>query len=277
MIRFTTRLVVLMTVLGITAAGVAPAAAAPATVIKARTKAKRTGPQKLNGGIHQRLGTRNGPIHLFRPARYDRRTAGIVIYLHGYYVHADAAWREHRLGEQFAASRRNALFIVPEAPASGDEASSWTNLRRLLATVLKRARLQQPGGPLVVAGHSGAYRSIVPFLVEPTLHSLILVDAMYGNEGSFREWLDRAPSNQMTLVVKGTAKWADPFVQAVPGAVSLPRIPDRIDDLTDEQRQAKLLHLESQYGHFELITEGKTLPLLLQRTPLPAIRRSGKR
>jgi hypothetical protein len=261
-----------MTVLGITAAGVAPAAAAPAAA-----KAKRSGPQKLNGGIHQRLGTRNGPIHLFRPARYDRRTAGIVIYLHGYYVHADAAWREHRLGEQFAASRRNALFIVPEAPASGEEAPSWTNLGRLLTTALKRARLQRPGGPLVVAGHSGAYRSIVPFLVEPTLHSLILVDAMYGNEGSFREWLDRAPSNQMTLVVKGTAKWADPFVRAIPDAVSLPRIPDNIEELTEEQRKAKLLHLASQHGHFELITEGKVLPVLLRRTPLPAIRRTGRR
>ena len=85
MIGFTTRLVVLMTVLGITAAGVTPAAAAPAGA-----RATRARPQKLNGGIHQRLGTRNGPIHLFRPARYDRRTAGIVIYLHGYYVHADA-------------------------------------------------------------------------------------------------------------------------------------------------------------------------------------------
>lgn len=239
--------------------------------------AKRVGPQKLGGGVHQRLGTRNGPIHLFRPARYDRRTAGIVIYLHGYYVHADAAWREHRLGEQFAASRRNALFIVPEAPASGDEASYWTNVRRLLTTVMRRARLQRPGGPLVVVGHSGAYRSIVPFLVEPTLRHVILLDALYGNEGDFREWLGRSPQNQMTLVVKGTAKWADPFVRGIPEAVSVPRIPDAIEDLTDEQRAAKLLHLASQYGHFELVTEGKVLPLLLRRTPLPAIRTSRRR
>jgi hypothetical protein len=161
---------------------------------------------------------------------------------------------------------------VPEAPASGEEASSWTYLGRLLTTVFKRTGLPRPGGPLVVVGHSAAYRTIAPWLVEPSLHSLILVDAMYGNEGGFREWLDRAPSNQMTLVVKGTAKWADPFVRAFPDAVSMPRIPDSIDDLTDEQQAAKLLHLESQYGHFELITEGKTLPVLLRRTSLPAIR-----
>jgi hypothetical protein len=266
-IRLACRVALLMTTIAIAAGGVALGAA------RSRSgAATRVGPQRLGGGIHQRLGTRNGPIHIFRPARYDRRTAGIVVYVHGYYAHADAAWREHRLGEQFAASRRNALFIVPEAPASGEEASSWTNLGRLLTTVFKRTGLPRPGGPLVVVGHSAAYRTIAPWLVEPSLHSLILVDAMYGNEGAFREWLDRTPSNQMTLVVKGTAKWADPFVRAFPDAVSMPRIPDSIDELTDEQQAAKLLHLESQYGHFELITEGKTLPVLLRRTPLPAIR-----
>ena len=163
---------------------------------------------------------------------------------------------------------------VPEAPASGTEGSRWTNLRRLLTTVLRRAGLPKPPGPLVLVGHSAAYRTMAPWLVEPALHNVILIDGMYGDEGDFRAWLDRAPSNQMTLVVKGTAKWADPFVKAIPYAVSVPRIPDSIDDLSDEERTAKLLHLGSQYGHFELITEGKTLPVLLRRTRVPLIRRA---
>ncbi len=228
-------------------------------------------------GNHQRIVIKGGPVHLFRPVGYDRRTAGIVVYVHGFYVHADDAWREHKLGAQFVASRRNALFIVPEAPAGPDEVSSWMNLRRLITTALRRAGLTAPRGPVIVVGHSGAYRTIVPWLDDGLFHNLILVDALYGYEAEFRAWLDRKPNNRMTLVVKGTAKWADPFVRALPYAVTARRIPDTIDELPDEQRDAKVLALRSQYGHFELITEGNVLPVLLRRTPLPAIRRASTR
>ena len=229
------------------------------------------------GGTHVRVVTPEGPIHLFRPAGYDRRSAGIVVYVHGYYAHVDDAWHDQKLAAQFAASRRNALFIVPEAPIAPEEQPPWQTLRRLLGTALRRARLLAPLGPWVVAGHSGAYRSIVPWLGEKALHQLILVDALYGNEPEFRAWLDKSPANRMTLVVKGTAKWADPFVRAIPYAVTLPQIPRTIGQLSRRERTTKLLCLRSQYGHFELMTEGNTLPVLLGRTSLPLLRRPGRR
>jgi hypothetical protein len=225
------------------------------------------------GGTHTRLETRHGPVHLFRPAGFDRKTAGVVVYVHGYYTHIDEAWQEHKLAEQFAASRRNALFVAPEAPAAAEEAQSWTSLRRLLGTVLRSARVGTPPGPIVVVGHSGAYRTLVLWLKEPSLHQLILVDALYGNEPDFLEWLGRERSNHMTLVVKGTAKWADPFVRKLPYAITVPEIPSSIYELSREQRAAKLLCLRSQYGHFELITEGRTLPVLLGRGGLRLIPR----
>jgi hypothetical protein len=126
----------------------------------------------------------------------------------------------------------------------------------------------------VVVGHSGAYRTLVPWLDEPSLHQLILIDALYGNEPDFLDWLGREHGNRMTLVVKGTAKWADPFVKGLPYAVTLPRIPGAIGDLSRAERGAKLLCLRSQYGHFELITEGRVMPVLLERTGLKTCRRS---
>ena len=228
------------------------------------------------GGMHVRVVTPQGPIHLFRPAGYDRRSAGIVVYVHGYYAHVDEAWHDQKLAAQFAASRRNALFVVPEAPIAPEEQPPWQSLKRLLTSALRRARLPAPMGPLVVAGHSGAYRSIVPWLDEKGFHQLILVDALYGNEAEFRAWLDKSPANRMTLVVKGTAKWADPFVRQIPYAVSLPQIPRTIGQLSRTERTAKLLCLRSQYGHFELITEGNTLPVLIARTSLPVLRRAGR-
>ena len=234
--------------------------------------AGRVAVEQEAGGSHMRLETNHGPVHLFRPPGFDRKTAGVVVYVHGYYTHIDEAWYEHKLAQQFAASRRNALFIAPEAPAAPEEKPSWTSLRRLLTVVFRMARIREPTGPLVVAGHSGAYRTLVPWLDEPALHHLILIDALYGNEPDFLDWLARERANRMTLVVKGTAKWADPFVKHLPYAVTLPRIPGAITDLSHSARAAKLLCLRSQYGHFELITEGRVMPVLLGRCGLKTCR-----
>jgi hypothetical protein len=225
------------------------------------------------GGAHLRVVMPEGPVHIYRPRGYLRRTAGIVVYVHGYYTHIDDAWCDHKLAEQFAASGKNALFIAPEAPVAPEEPPAFANLKLMITAALKRARLRTPGGPVVVVGHSGAYRTIVPWLDDLSLHNLILIDALYGNGPEFRAWLDQSPGNQMTLVVKGTAKLTEPFVRALPDAVTLPKIPKSLAQLSIAERRARVLCLRSQYGHFELITEGNVLPVLLERSGLPRVRR----
>jgi hypothetical protein len=141
-------------------------------------------------------------------------------------------------------------------------------VRRLLTIVFRSTKVPAPPGPLIVVGHSGAYRTLVAWLDEPALHHLILVDALYGNEPDFLDWLAKERGNRMTMVVKGTGKWADPFVKSLPYAITLPRIPASPADFSRAERTAKLLTMKSQYGHFELITEGRVLPVLLGRTTL---------
>ena len=220
------------------------------------------------GGIHIRIVTPHGPVHLFRPPGYDRRTAGIIVYIHGLYIHVDQAWQEHHLAEQFVASGQNALFIAPEASAAPDEEPQWASLASLLTTALRRAHLPRPTGPVIAVGHSGAYRTLLLWLNEPQLRHLILVDAMYGNEDDFRNWLTGGAARKMTLVVKGTGQWADPFVRSFRRAVTRGEIPATYDALSRVERRAKLLCLRSQYGHMELITEGRALPVLIQRAGL---------
>ena len=41
------------------------------------------------GGEHLRVETEHGPLHLWRPENYDARTAGVVVYIHGYFTSAD--------------------------------------------------------------------------------------------------------------------------------------------------------------------------------------------
>src|SRR5688572_5755301 len=116
------------------------------------------------GGEHWRFETWNGPVHVWRPSGYDPQTAGTVVYVHGYYVTVDKAWREHRLAEQFAASGLNALFIAPEAPTGGQQEILWPGLGTLLVEVEKHIALTIPPGPLVAIGHSGAWRTVREWL-----------------------------------------------------------------------------------------------------------------
>jgi len=246
----------------------APPVPATPAVVPAHTKAR---PEA--GGAHLRVATPHGPVHVFVPAGFRRATAGIVVYVHGLYVDVDGAWKQHHLARQFAASGRNALFIAPEAPAAANEEPSWRDLDALIAAALDGARLLRPGGPLIVAGHSGAYRTIVPWLGEPSLQHVILIDALYGNEDDFRHWLEGGADRMMTLVVKGTARWADPFVAGLPApwVVTEKRIPQRLSRLSREARAARVLYLRSQYGHMELASEGRVLPLVLRRAGLEVV------
>src|SRR5262249_53178391 len=133
------------------------------------------------GGAHWRIMTEHGPVHVFRPQGYDSRAAGTLVYVHGLYTDVDAAWRDHRLADQFAAANVQALFIVPEAPMSGGENLRWTSLDELLVAVHEKTGLARPPGPVVVVGHSAAYRTIVAWLGCGRVKHVILVDALYGN------------------------------------------------------------------------------------------------
>ncbi|MGA2262194.1 MAG: hypothetical protein ABSH28_12240 [Acidobacteriota bacterium] len=226
------------------------------------------------GGEHRRLMTQHGAVHVWMPARYDVRKAGIVVYVHGFFTSADEAWEEHRLAEQFAASGRNALFIVPEAPGSLQDPIAWPSLAALLRTVREATGNTLPAGPVVVTGHSGAFHTIVPWLGNTSIRSLLLIDALYRYENEFARWLahgTRKAPRQMILIGQETHSIAEAFIRRFPDAARRQDIPIQLDRFSPRERKARLLYMRSQYDHMELVTTGKVIPLLLQLTPLPGI------
>lgn len=224
-----------------------------------------------DGGIHRRLETPRGPVHVWQPRAKLNAQSGVVIYVHGYYTDVDEAWREHELGAQFERSGRDALFVVPEAPALTDDEVIWPSLGDLLRAVAAEIG-PLPDGPVVIAGHSAAYRTLVPWLEYGPVDDVILLDALYGNEEDFADWLTAARGHErhrLTLVTSDTTKWATPFVRRFAGATSLPRLPARWGDELDDP----LVELRPpNTGHLEVVTGGRALPLALERTRLRPLR-----
>ncbi|HEX4492149.1 MAG TPA: hypothetical protein VH914_13155 [Acidimicrobiia bacterium] len=225
------------------------------------------------GGRHWRIKTAEGAVHVWIPPGYDRETAGTVVYVHGYWVDADAAWRDYDLAKQFKASHQNAMFIVPDAPASNDDAVNWpalTDLRRAVT----RANIHLPDGPVVVMGHSGAFRTIMQWVDHRLVDQIILLDAMYAGESAFDEYIDsgkHADEHKLIVVGANTAQASEAFVDKYKFAVAREKMPDTASDFSKKERRAKLLYVRSQYEHMQIVTSGKVIPVLLHLTPLKSV------
>jgi hypothetical protein len=221
--------------------------------------------KKEAGGEHIRLETKKGPVHVWIPPGYVSETAGIALYVHGYYTDVDTAWKEHRLAEQFRASGRNALFIVPEAPDGLGQHVFWPELGDLIAEVRKQIGLRRPWGPVVAMVHSGGYRTAVTWLDDDLIDDLVLLDAMYGDEDAFRDWITADDSRGLVLVGADTLRWTESFAREQ-RLRALGEIPDRARPVPRGER----VYLRGQYGHMDLVTNGKVIPVLYRMTRLPA-------
>jgi hypothetical protein len=223
------------------------------------------------GGDHWRLETTRGPVHVWRPDGYDPATAGTVLYVHGYYTSVDETWATDQLAEQFARGGRNALFVVPEAPSGADDEVRWDRVEDLVRVALAGTGLPRPPGPLVTIAHSGAYRTLLPWLSSSALDQVVLLDALYGDIRPFRDWLSaaqRRPVNRMIIIAVETAGNAELLLRSFRGGARRDAIPDSETDVDSRERQARLIYFKSQYTHEELVTDGKVLSLVLRLSPL---------
>jgi hypothetical protein len=223
------------------------------------------------GGQHWRLATARGPIHVWRPPGYRARSAGIVLYVHGYNIRVDQAWEVFKLAQQFHDSRQNALYIVPEAPTGSGDRVKWPTLARLLRAVARGTRLALPRGHVVAVGHSGAFRTLASWLDHRYLDHVILLDALYANDAEFESWIDsgpRAAQHKLTIVAQDTRGQSEAFARRLRHAAMRKTIPASVAELSRRERRARVLYLRSQYGHNEMVQNGRVIPLLLRATRL---------
>jgi hypothetical protein len=225
------------------------------------------------GGRHFRIKTSRGAVHVWFPPEYDRETAGTVIYVHGYYTDADGAWREHDLARQFKASHQNAMFVVPDAPSGNDDDVKWPALKDLRRAVA-RANIHLPDGPVVVMGHSGAFRTVMQWVDHRLVDQIILLDALYAGESAFDAFIasgKRADDHKLIVVAASTAEESASFARRYKFAVAREKMPTASGGFTRRERGAKLLYIRSQFDHMAIVTSGKVIPTLLRVTPLKAL------
>jgi hypothetical protein len=214
-------------------------------------------------GRQWRLDTPHGAVHVWIPASYEPTTASTIVYVHGYYTNVDDAWTRNQLPEQFALSGINGLFIACEAPSRPQDPVAWRSLRALLATVRTATVEQLPRGHLVAIGHSGAYRTLIPWLENAQLDTVVLVDAAYEPD-PFRWWTRASRRHRLIDIGEDTRRWTEPLHRALPSVVLDEVPPPEAGALPPEAAAARIVYIRSTVGHMPLVTGGVVLPMVLR-------------
>jgi hypothetical protein len=228
-------------------------------------------PRRLPQGDHWRLTTARGVIHVLRPTRYRRRDAGIVVYVHGFNTTVDRDWKTHALPAQFARSGRNALLVAVSGPGKITDGVQFPSLAEVLREIGRQTGLRLPGGHLVALGHSAGYWTISCWLDHPRLDRVVLLDGMYGFLEDYRRWITGGDKRRLVLVARGTRRLSLRFIGWLEGVARRRRIPARSTRFTRAERAAKVVHIDSQFGHRALVSSGRVIPVVLGLTDLPAL------
>jgi len=130
----------------------------------------------------------------------------LVFWYHGWHNNIDTALRFYGLADQFAASGRNAVLVLPEAARNaadsyGGKMGQDGMFKLLVGDVvdeLSRDGIVPEGtvaGHVILAGHSGAYVVIADILDhgQQPVDEVYLFDALYGHVPTFMNWAVTEP------------------------------------------------------------------------------------
>jgi hypothetical protein len=220
--------------------------------------------EMVERGKHWRIATKHGPVHVWIPEGYKRKKAETIVYVHGFYVDVDGAWNGYQLPTQFAGSGINAMFIACEAPSGGHQNVFWPSLGPLLDEVERAIGKKTPRRRIVAIGHSGAWKTLVGWLDEPMLDTVVLLDAVYSEVDAFKAWILGDDKRRLINVSDGTRKLAEQLHADLPDTVVLDSFPTLQQGIPKSAARARILHIKSSLGHFPLVTGGIALPMVLR-------------
>ena len=128
----------------------------------------------------------------------------LVVHFHGWRHTVAGTLEEYKLIEQFAASGKNAILIVPQGPRNapdsfGGKLEDPDGFRKFLAEAMDQLRVagvwngaQVEIGNIILSGHSGGYHVMAAILdhggLSDQIREMWLFDALYGNTGNFVAW-----------------------------------------------------------------------------------------
>ncbi|HEV2393143.1 MAG TPA: hypothetical protein VG146_12370 [Verrucomicrobiae bacterium] len=155
-------------------------------------------------------------VAIFIPQGF-RETGRIdfVVHFHGWRNHVAQVLPHYQLIEQFTASRRNAVLVVPQGPydapdSFGGKLEDQEGFGRFMQEVMATLRDKSPLtnrhavlGNIILSGHSGGYQVISSILDHGGLSDHVkevwLFDALYAYLDRFLAWFEKEHGRLLDL------------------------------------------------------------------------------
>jgi hypothetical protein len=156
-----------------------------------------------------------------------------VVHFHGWGNSITNAFIHYKLAEQFTASKRNAILIVPQGPFNAMDSFDGkmedpNGFKNFMAEVV--SKLQAHGviknneiGKIILSGHSGGYEAISSIVawggLSDRIREVWLFDALYANTERFVVWFDHHPSRFIDIYTDhgGTKEETENLMAALKG------------------------------------------------------------
>jgi hypothetical protein len=227
-------------------------------------------------------------VALFVPKDFrEGREIDFVVHFHGWGNNVSNALVKYRLPEQMAASRRNAILIVPQGPLNasdsfGGKLEDADGFKRFMAEamdVLRQRGVVAKGkiGRIILSGHSGGYEVISAILARGGMTSKIdevwLFDALYGKTERFALWFDHHPGRFIDLYTEdgGTKQESAELMTALQGTGAPYFSANETNASTTDLRNNHLLFLFSELPHDEVMQKRETFQRFLETSFLAPI------
>ena len=158
-------------------------------------------------------------VALFIPKNF-RATGKVdfVVHFHGWRNTVAGTMQQYKLIEQFIASGKNAVLIVPEGPhnapdSAGGKLEDVDGFKRFMDEAL--ATLQQRGplkkdfvlGNIILSGHSGGYLVMSAIIdhggLTPHIKEVWLFDALYAQGDKFLAWSEQPDRRLLNIYTDG--------------------------------------------------------------------------
>jgi len=212
-------------------------------------------------------------VAIFVPSHYRRSGAvDLVVYFHGWGNNIDTALSRYQVIEQFSASGKNAILILPEGPRNapdsfGGKLEEKEGFKKLVADVMavlkKEHKIPASASPgkIVLAGHSGAYRVMSFILLRGGLtrhmSEVYLFDALYGQTEKFAHWIDHSRGRLVNIYTdNGGTKGESENLMACLDAWNIPYFTTEETKATSaDLRRHKLVFLHSDLQHNDVFSK----------------------
>lgn len=209
-----------------------------------------------------------------------------VIHFHGWHNSVAATLSGFKLVEQFVASGKNAVLVVPAGPRDApdsfggkleDEAGFKNFMAEVVTTLQARAGFTRKDfslGRIILSGHSGGYRVIAGILdrggLAENAAEVWLFDALYAETDKFLAWSDRHQGRLLNIYTDhgGTKDDSEAMMEKLKQRGTPFLAIEEAQATADQLRTHKLIFLHTDLAHNDVVEKRKEFSVFLKTSLL---------